>query len=51
LFYAAFRRFNLSFSAAGNPVDVTGGEPPTTQQKTIRLRLEDDRIYALILGH
>src|SRR5262249_50841262 len=37
--------------AAGNPVDITGGEPPTTYQNTIRLALEDSRIHALILGY
>ena len=39
------------FGAAGNPVDITGGEPPTTYQNTVRLGLEDDRIHALILGY
>jgi acyl-CoA synthetase (NDP forming) len=48
---AAFRKFIPPFGAAGNPVDITGGEPPTTYQKTIRLGLEDDRIHALILGY
>ena len=32
-------------------VDITGGEPPTTYQNTIRLGLEDDRIHSLILGY
>jgi acyl-CoA synthetase (NDP forming) len=48
---AAFRKFIPPFGAAGNPVDITGGEPPTTYQTTIRLGLEDDRIDALILGY
>jgi acyl-CoA synthetase (NDP forming) len=48
---AAFRKFIPPFGAAGNPVDITGGEPPTTYQKTIRLGLEDDRVHALILGY
>ena len=48
---AAFRKFIPPFGAAGNPVDITGGEPPTTYQKTIRLGLEDQRIDALILGY
>ena len=39
------------FGAAGNPVDITGGEPPKTYQNTIRLGLEDSRIHALILGY
>ena len=48
---AAFRKFIPPFGAAGNPVDITGGEPPTTYQNTIRLGLEDERIHALILGY
>jgi acetyl coenzyme A synthetase (ADP forming)-like protein len=48
---AAFRKFIPPFGAAGNPVDITGGEPPATYQKTVRLGLEDDRIHALILGY
>jgi acyl-CoA synthetase (NDP forming) len=48
---AAFRKFIPPFGAAGNPIDITGGEPPTTYQNTIRLGLEDDRIHALILGY
>lgn len=48
---AAFRKFIPPFGASGNPVDITGGEPPTTYQKTIRLGLEDDRIHALVLGY
>src|SRR5207237_5603016 len=48
---AAFRKFIPPFGAAGNPVDITGGEPPSTYQKTIRLGLEDERIHALVLGY
>ena len=48
---AAFRKFIPPFGAAGNPVDITGGEPPRTYQNTIRLGLEDARIHALILGY
>jgi acetyl coenzyme A synthetase (ADP forming)-like protein len=47
----AFRKFIPPFGAAGNPVDITGGEPPRTYQNTIRLGLEDERIHALILGY
>src|SRR5207245_8529205 len=47
---AAFRKFIPPFGAAGNPVDITGGQPPTTYQNTVRLGLEDPRIHALILG-
>jgi acetyl coenzyme A synthetase (ADP forming)-like protein len=48
---AAFRAFIPPFGAAGNPVDITGGEPPSTYEATIRLGLEDPRIHALILGY
>src|ERR1700741_3615733 len=48
---AAFRKFIPPFGAAGNPVDIAGGEPPTTYQNTGRLGLEDPRIHALILGY
>jgi acetyl coenzyme A synthetase (ADP forming)-like protein len=48
---AAFRKFIPPFGAAGNPVDITGGEPPATYQNTVRLGLEDERIHALILGY
>lgn len=47
----AFKKFIPPFGASGNPVDITGGEPPTTYEKTIQLGLEDDRIHALILGY
>jgi acyl-CoA synthetase (NDP forming) len=47
----AFRKFIPPFGAAGNPVDITGGEPPTTYKNTIRLGLEDPRIHAIILGY
>jgi len=48
---AAFRKFIPPFGAAGNPVDITGGEPPMTYANTVRLGLQDDRIHALILGY
>jgi acetyl coenzyme A synthetase (ADP forming)-like protein len=47
----AFRKFIPPFGAAGNPVDITGGEPPQTYKNTVKLGLEDDRIHALILGY
>ena len=47
----AFRQFIPPFGAAGNPVDITGGEPPTTYKNTIKLALEDDRIHSIILGY
>jgi len=48
---AAFRKFIPPFGAAGNPVDITGGQPPKTYQETVRLGLSDERIHALILGY
>jgi acetyl coenzyme A synthetase (ADP forming)-like protein len=48
---AAFRKFIPPFGAAGNPVDITGGEPPLTYVNTVKLGLEDDRVHALILGY
>jgi acyl-CoA synthetase (NDP forming) len=47
----AFRKFIPPFGAAGNPVDITGGEPPTTYRNTIELALRDERIHSLILGY
>jgi acetyl coenzyme A synthetase (ADP forming)-like protein len=47
----AFMEFIPPFGAAGNPVDITGGEPPETYANTIRLGLEDERIHALVLGY
>ncbi|SFS78326.1 acetate--CoA ligase family protein [Saccharopolyspora flava] len=46
-----FRRYIPPFGAAGNPVDITGGEPPSTYEATIRLGLRDPRIHSLILGY
>jgi acetyl coenzyme A synthetase (ADP forming)-like protein len=46
-----FRKFIPPFGAAGNPVDITGGEPPTTYQNTIRLGLTDARVHSLVLGY
>jgi acyl-CoA synthetase (NDP forming) len=48
---ASFREFIPPFGAAGNPVDITGGEPPSTYEATIRLGLEDPRVHALVLGY
>src|ERR1700674_5212430 len=48
---AAFRKFIPPFGASGNPVDITGGEPPKTYQNTVRLGLEEQRIHSLILGY
>jgi acetyl coenzyme A synthetase (ADP forming)-like protein len=47
----AFMEFIPPFGAAGNPVDITGGEPPETYRNTIALGLEDERIHSLVLGY
>ncbi|MEV6632423.1 acetate--CoA ligase family protein [Actinoplanes sp. NPDC051470] len=47
----AFRAYIPPFGAAGNPVDITGGEPPSTYRNTIALGLSDERVHALILGY
>ncbi|MEO3747070.1 acetate--CoA ligase family protein [Plantactinospora sp. B5E13] len=47
----AFRKFIPPFGAAGNPVDITGGEPPSTYRNTVALGLSDPRIHSLILGY
>ncbi len=47
----AFKQFIPPFGASGNPVDITGGEPPITYENTIRLALRDERVHALILGY
>ncbi len=47
----AFKQYIPPFGASGNPVDITGGEPPITYENTIRLGLKDDRVHSLILGY
>ena len=50
----AFHKFIPPFGAAGNPVDITGGEPPATYRNTIRLGLEDaahPRAHPRLLAH
>ena len=47
----AFMQYIPPFGAAGNPVDITGGEPPETYRNAIALGLEEDRIHALVLGY
>ena len=48
---AAFKSFIPPFGASGNPVDITGGEPPSTYRATIDLALAEDRVHALVLGY
>jgi acetyl coenzyme A synthetase (ADP forming)-like protein len=47
----AFMEYIPPFGAAGNPVDITGGEPPETYRATVALGLEDERIHSLVLGY
>ena len=47
----AFKQYIPPFGASGNPVDITGGEPPITYENTIRLGLRDERVHSLILGY
>jgi len=47
----AFDKYIPPFGASGNPIDITGGEPPSTYRNTIALGLEDERIHSLILGY
>ena len=47
----AFKKYIPQFGASGNPVDITGGEPPTTYRNTIELAMNDNRIHSLILGY
>ncbi len=39
------------FGASGNPIDITGGEPPETYRKAISIGLMDPRVHALIIGY
>ncbi len=48
---AQFKELIPPFGASGNPVDITGGEPPETYRKAIRLALHEPRVHALILGY
>lgn len=48
---AKFKELIPPFGASGNPVDITGGEPPETYRKAIRLAMSDPRVHALILGY
>ncbi|HML98256.1 MAG TPA: acetate--CoA ligase family protein [Tepidiformaceae bacterium] len=46
-----FKELIPPFGAYGNPIDITGGEPPETYRRAIRLALMDDRVHSLILGY
>jgi acetyl coenzyme A synthetase (ADP forming)-like protein len=46
-----FKEYIPPFGASGNPIDITGGEPPETYYNAIKLGLTDSRVHALILGY
>lgn len=46
-----FKKLIPPFGASGNPIDITGGEPPETYKKAILLALHDPRVHSLILGY
>ena len=48
---AQFKDYIPPFGASGNPIDITGGEPPETYRNTLMLGLNDERVHALVLGY
>ena len=46
-----FKKLIPPFGASGNPIDITGGEPPETYKNAILLGLRDPRVHSLILGY
>ncbi|MHB1523108.1 MAG: acetate--CoA ligase family protein [Candidatus Dormibacteria bacterium] len=48
---ASFRKLIPPFGASGNPIDITGGEPPSTYRAAIDLGLRDPRVHALVIGY
>jgi acyl-CoA synthetase (NDP forming) len=46
-----FTVFVDSAGVAGNPIEISGGEPPQSYRNVIDLALEDERIHALVLGY
>jgi acyl-CoA synthetase (NDP forming) len=47
----AFKQYIPPFGASGNPIDITGGEPPETYANVIRMSLKEPRIHSLIVGY
>ena len=39
------------FGASGNPIDITGGEPPETYRKAINIGLNDPRVHSMVIGY
>ena len=48
---AEFKRYIPPFGASGNPIDITGGEPPDTYRRALLTGLDDQRVHALIVGY
>lgn len=48
---AEFKKCIPPFGASGNPIDITGGEPPQTYRKAIDIGLHDRRVHALVVGY
>jgi acyl-CoA synthetase (NDP forming) len=45
------KKFVPPFGTLGNPIDITGGQPPETYEDVLRLVLKDDRVHAIVLGY
>ena len=48
---AAFKKVIPPFGAAGNPIDITGGEPPEPYRQALLIGLNDPRVSAVIAGY
>ena len=46
-----FKQHIPAFGASGNPIDITGGEPPETYYKVVRLSLKEPRVHSLLVGY
>lgn len=47
----AFKKYIPPFGASGNPIDITGGEPPETYYNCIKMALMEPRIHSLLIGY
>ncbi len=46
-----FKQFIPPFGASGNPIDITGGEPPETYYRCILTALKEPQIHSLLIGY
>ncbi len=46
-----FQQFIPPFGASGNPIDITGGEPPETYYRCILTALKEPQIHSLLIGY